>query len=94
MKKYKNLEENFENKGNIRNNPKNNDEGEHYGCSLKISKLEKELDDLKYSNHVINTKLSKNNIQGGATMKDLQALEKSMIQQFSKGLDQFGDVKF
>jgi len=75
---------------NIRMEGKNCVE-EHFDCSLKIGKLEKEIDDLKYSTHVIQTKISKN--AQSATIKDLQSLEKSLTQQFSKGLDQFGEVK-
>ena len=75
---------------NFGKEPIKNQEEEHFDCSLKLSKLEKEIDDLKYSTHILNTKLSKN-VQI-ASIKDLQTLEKSMIQQFSKGLDQFGEV--
>ena len=75
---------------NFGKEPIKNQEEEHFDCSLKLSKLEKEIDDLKYSTHILNTKLAKN-IQI-ASIKDLQTLEKSMMQQFSKGLDQFGEV--
>jgi len=87
-KKYK---MNEENKPNLRNESKKTQDEDHFDCALKMSKLEKEIDDLKYSTHILNTKFSKNTQI--VSMKDLQSLEKSMIQQFSKGLDQFGEVK-
>lgn len=60
---------------------------DHYICSVKISKIEKELDDIKYSNHVTTNKVAK-----ATNVKDLQTLEKSLVQQFTKGLDHFGEV--
>lgn len=91
MKKYKRLEEELQGRL-VGDGLSNTKEESHFNCMVNLAKIEKELDDLRYSNHVINGKISKNIQQ--VSVKDLQVLEKTMVQQFSKGLDQFGEVLF
>lgn len=79
----------FSNKNLLVNSPNSNDE--HFVCAIKFGKIEKEIDELKYSNHVINNKIKNSQ---NPNMKDLQSLEKSLVSQFTKGLEHFGEVLF
>lgn len=77
----------FSNKNLLVNSPNSGDE--HFVCAIKFGKIEKEIDELKYSNHVINNKMKNSQTPN---MKDLQSLEKSLVSQFTKGLEHFGEV--
>ena len=76
----------------------NNVEEELAKFNTKISNLKQEIEDLKYKTHKVSQSKSEKSPNNSkvhldcCSKTDLQMAEKGLIDQFTRGLDKFGDV--
>lgn len=83
----------------MRNCFQNNSEEEFAKFNAKINNLKQEIEDLKYKTHKASQSKSEKSPNNSkfhldcSSKTDLQLAEKGLIDQFTKGLDKFGDVQ-